>query len=52
MSDAMISAVVAGEHIYGVAVVTTTMVQQAQRIHGACPTAALSGEAYSMSSRL
>jgi molecular chaperone Hsp33 len=40
MSDAMISAVVAGEHIYGVAAVTTTVVQQAQRIHGACPTAA------------
>ena len=40
MSDGMISAVVAGEHIYGVAAVTTTMVQQAQRIHGACPTAA------------
>ena len=40
MSDAMISAVVAGEDIYGVAAVTTTVVQQAQRIHGACPTAA------------
>ena len=40
MSDAMISAVVAGEHVYGVAAVTTTMVQQAQRIHGACPTVA------------
>ena len=40
MSDAMISAVVAGEDVYGVAAVTTTMVQQAQRIHGACPTAA------------
>lgn len=40
MSDAMISAVVTGEDIYGVAAVTTTMVQQAQRIHGACPTAA------------
>jgi molecular chaperone Hsp33 len=40
MSDAMMSAVVAGEHIYGVAAVTTTMVQQAQRIHGACPTSA------------
>jgi len=36
----MISAVVAGEDVYGVAAVTTTMVQQAQRIHGACPTAA------------
>jgi len=36
----MISAVVAGEHVYGVAAVTTTMVQQAQRIHGACPTVA------------
>jgi molecular chaperone Hsp33 len=40
MSDAMISAVVAGEHVYGVAAVTTTVVQQAQRIHGASPTAA------------
>jgi len=40
MSDTMISAVVAGEDIYGVAAVTTTMVEQAQRIHGACPTAA------------
>src|SRR5262249_10342426 len=40
MSDAMISAVVAGEDIYGVAAVTTTVVQQAQRIHRACPTAA------------
>ena len=40
MSDAIISAVVTGEHIYGVAAVTTTMVQQAQRIHGACPTVA------------
>jgi molecular chaperone Hsp33 len=40
MSDAMISAVVVGEHVYGVAAVTTTMVQQAQRIHGACPTVA------------
>jgi molecular chaperone Hsp33 len=36
----MISAVVAGEDVYGVAAVTTTMVQQAQRIHGACPTTA------------
>jgi len=36
----MISAVVAGEDVYGVAAVTTTVVQQAQRIHGACPTAA------------
>src|SRR5262249_4051326 len=40
MSDTMISAVVAGEHIYGVAAVTTTLVQRAQRLHGACPTAA------------
>ena len=39
MSDAMISAVVAGEDIYGVAAVTTGVVQQAQRLHGACPTA-------------
>lgn len=40
MSDAMISAVVEGEHIYGVAAVTTAAVAQAQQIHGACPTAA------------
>jgi molecular chaperone Hsp33 len=40
MSDAMISAVVAGEDIYGVAAVTTTAVAHAQRIHGACPTVA------------
>lgn len=39
MSDAMISAVVAGEHIYGVAAVTTSAVEHAQRLHGACPTA-------------
>ena len=39
MSDAMISAVVAGEDIYGVAAVTTGVVQQAQQLHGACPTA-------------
>jgi len=39
MSDAMISAVVAGEDIYGVAAVTTEMVEHAQRLHGACPTA-------------
>jgi molecular chaperone Hsp33 len=36
----MISAVVAGEDIYGVAAVTTSIVEQAQRMHGACPTAA------------
>jgi molecular chaperone Hsp33 len=36
----MISAVVAGEDIYGVAAVTTSIVEQAQRVHGACPTAA------------
>ena len=40
MSDTMISAVVAGEDIYGVAAVTTSVVEQAQRVHGACPTAA------------
>jgi molecular chaperone Hsp33 len=40
MSDAIISAVVEGEHIYGVAAVTTLVVEQAQRLHGACPTAA------------
>ena len=40
MADAMISAVVEGEHVYGVAAVTTAVVEQAQQIHGACPTAA------------
>jgi molecular chaperone Hsp33 len=40
MLDTMISAVVAGEDIYGVAAVTTSVVGQAQRVHGACPTAA------------
>jgi molecular chaperone Hsp33 len=40
MSDTMISAVVAGEDIYGVAAVTTSLVEQAQRVHGACPTVA------------
>ena len=40
MSDTMISAVVAGEDIYGVAAVTTSVVEHAQRVHGACPTAA------------
>ena len=40
MSDAMISAVVEGEHVYGVAAVTTLAVEQAQHLHGACPTAA------------
>ena len=40
MSDTIISAVVAGEDIYGVAAVTTSVVEQAQRVHGACPTAA------------
>jgi molecular chaperone Hsp33 len=40
MSDTMISAVVAGEDIYGVAAVTTEVAGQAQRVHGACPTAA------------
>ena len=38
--DTMVSAVVEGEHIYGVAAVTTQLVAQAQHIHGACPTAA------------
>src|SRR5215831_21131497 len=40
MSDTMISAIVEGEHIYGVAAVTTSVVEQAQRVHGACPTTA------------
>jgi molecular chaperone Hsp33 len=40
MSDTMISAIVAGEDIYGVAAVTTSVVEQAQRVHGACPTTA------------
>jgi molecular chaperone Hsp33 len=40
MLDTMISAVVAGEDIYGVAAVTTSVVEQAQRVHGVCPTAA------------
>jgi len=40
MLDTLISAVVAGEDIYGVAAVTTGVVEQAQRVHGACPTAA------------
>jgi molecular chaperone Hsp33 len=40
MSDTMISAIVAGEDIYGVAAVTTNVVAQAQRVHGACPTTA------------
>src|SRR5215475_6164285 len=40
MSDAMISAVVEGEDIYGVAAVTTLAVAHAQHLHGACPTAA------------
>lgn len=40
MSDTMISAVVEGQDIYGVAAVTTGVVEQAQRIHGACPTVA------------
>lgn len=37
--DTMISTVVEGEHIYGVAAVTTELVARAQQIHGACPTA-------------
>src|SRR5215475_8596266 len=40
MSDTMISAVDAAEDIYGVAAVTTSVAEQAQRVHGACPTAA------------
>ena len=39
MSDAMINTVVQGEDIYGVAAITTTMVAEAQRLHGASPTA-------------
>lgn len=39
MADTVVSTVVAGEHIYGVAAVTTEVVQEAQRLRGACPTA-------------
>lgn len=39
MSDAMINTVVQGEDIYGVAAITTTMVAEVQRLHGASPTA-------------
>lgn len=39
MSDAMTNAVVQGEDIYGVAAITTAMVAEAQRLHGASPTA-------------
>jgi molecular chaperone Hsp33 len=35
----MTTMVVDGEHIYGVAAVTTALVEQARRIHGASPTA-------------
>jgi molecular chaperone Hsp33 len=35
----MITAVVEGEHIYGVAAVTTGLVEEARRTHGASPTA-------------
>lgn len=38
--DTMTSAIVKGEHIYGVAAVTTAMVDEARRRHGAAPTAA------------
>ena len=37
--DSMTTMVVDGEHIYGVAAVTTALVEQARRIHGASPTA-------------
>lgn len=39
MSDTVISTVVEGEHIYGVAAVTTEVVSEAQRLRGSCPTA-------------
>jgi molecular chaperone Hsp33 len=38
MNDAMINTVVQGEDIYGVAAITTTMVAEAQRLHGTSPT--------------
>lgn len=38
--DTLTSVVVANEHIYGVAAVTTTLVEKARRLHGASPTAA------------
>ena len=38
--DALTSVVVANEHIYGVAAVTTTLVEEARGLHGASPTAA------------
>ena len=38
--DTLTSVVVANEHIYGVAAVTTTLVEQARRLHCASPTAA------------
>jgi molecular chaperone Hsp33 len=37
--DSMTTMVVEGEHIYGVAAVTTVLVEQARCIHGASPTA-------------
>lgn len=39
MTDTVISTVVEGEDIYGVAAITTQVVQEAQRLRGACPTA-------------
>jgi molecular chaperone Hsp33 len=39
MLDSMITTVVEGEHIYGVAAVTTDLVEQARCLHGASPTA-------------
>ena len=38
--DTLTSVVVANEHIYGVAAVTTTLVEKARDLHGASPTAA------------
>ena len=38
--DTLTSVVVANEHIYGVAAVTTTLVEKARGLHGASPTAA------------
>ena len=38
--DTLTSVVVANEHIYGVAAVTTTLVEKARRLHRASPTAA------------
>jgi molecular chaperone Hsp33 len=38
--DTLTSVVVANEHIYGVAAITTTLVEKARGLHGASPTAA------------